>query len=415
MGKGKSTSSQKIRTKGNVKPSSSDRSTEFLQRNAPSGVGATPGFGFLSIQSNAQPLMSAQTSAMGFSSLLPLDQDPTAATLDTDFLAALRRLEKRNSATKQKALDTLITLLHDQNEDGEYVKSEDVVAASVLPFWPRLYNTLTHDEDRRVRELSQVVMHALAKRLGRKLGPYLKEVVVSWTFATVDSYENTARAAQVGLSSTFPGHRHGELYRTHSKYLLDECERRISHLTTDLPSHLKFKGHRGPDDPLPPEVHHHLNIATQFLAWVTSLLPELSQLPADSMQLARLQAILLRLLPAVSPVLDTVKFAPLSTAYFRLISATCKFMTGWLIGQEELLEFIILKCVKEVDVFPEKLAAASTCLGVFGERVWSRVSWLDLVNNTIIPVVQQAQTKAQRQVRVVFPSYLHSRHFFVLT
>ncbi|VDK41025.1 unnamed protein product [Taenia asiatica] len=397
MGKGKNTPSQKIRTKGNVKPSSSDRSTEFLQRNAFSGVEPTPSFGFLSSQSNAQPPISAQTSALGFSSLLPLDQDPTAATLDTDFLASLRRLEKRNSTTKQKALDTLITLLHDQNEAGEYVKSEDVIAASVLPFWPRLYNSLTHDEDRRVRELSQVVMYAVAKRLGRKLGPYLKEVVVSWTFATVDSYENTARAAQIGLSSTFPGRRHGELYRIYAKCFLDECEGRLSHLTTDLPGHLKRKKNRGPDDPLPPEVHHHLNIATQFLAWVTSLLPELSQLPADSVQLARLQAILLRLLPAVSPTLDTVKFAPLSTAYFRLISATCKFMTVWMSGQVELLDFIILKCVKEVDAFPERLAAASTCLEMFGEKVWSRISWLDLVNNTIIPVVEQAQTKTQRQ------------------
>ncbi|KAL5106350.1 E3 ubiquitin-protein ligase listerin [Taenia crassiceps] len=397
MGKGKNTSSQKIRTKGNVKPSSSDRSTEFLQRNAFSGVGTAPGFGFLSTQSNAQSPMSAQTSAIGFSSLLPLDQDPTAAHLDSDFLASLRRIEKRNSATKQKALDALITLLYDKNEGGEYIKSENVVAASILPFWPRLYNSLTHDEDRRVRELSQVVMHALANRLGRKLGPYLKEVVVPWTFATVDSYENTARAAQVGLNSTFPGHRYGELYRTYAKYLLDECDRRFPHLTTDLPSHLKFKKHRNPDDPLPPEVHHHLNIATQFLAWVASLLPELSKLPADSVQLTRLQGVLQQLVPAVSPILDVVKFAPLSTAYFRLISTTCKFMTGWLSEQEELLDFIILKCVKEVDASPEKPAAASTCLEVFGEKVWSRVSWPDLVNNTIIPVIERAQTKAQRQ------------------
>ncbi|EUB62345.1 RING finger protein [Echinococcus granulosus] len=397
MGKGKNTPNQKLRTKGNVKPSSSDRSTEFLQRNVFSGVGATPAFGFIYSQSNVQPPMSSHTSAGGFSSLLPLDQDPTAATLDTDFLAALRRLEKRNSATKQKALDTLITLLHDQNEDGEYEKSEDVVVASVLPFWPRLYNSLTHDEDRRVRELSQVVMHALAKRLGRKLGPCLKEVAVSWTFATVDSYENTARAAQIGLNNTFPGHRRGELYRTYAKYLLDECERRLAYLTADLPGYLKFKKSICLDDPLPPEAHHHLNIATQFLSWVTSLLPELCQLPADSVHLAQLQNILLRLLPIVSPILDMVKFAPLSTAYFRLISAACKSMTGWLSGQEELLDFVILKCVKEVDAFPEKLAAASTCLEVFGEKVWRRVSWPDLVDNTIIPVIEQVQTKTQRQ------------------
>ncbi|VDM33437.1 unnamed protein product [Hydatigera taeniaeformis] len=396
MGKGKNTPNQKPRTKGNVKPSSSDRSTEFLQRNAFSVVGTTQNFGIFSIQSNVQSQMSP-TVAVGFSSLLPLDQDPTAATIDTDFLASLRRLEKRNSATKQKALDTLITLLHEHNKDGDYVKSEDVIVASVLPFWPRIYNSLTHDDDRRVRELSQVVMHALAKRLGRKLSPYLKEIVVPWTFATVDSYENTARAAQTGLSNTFPGHRQGELCRTYAKYLLNECERRLVDLTSDLPSYQKSKKNRGIDDSLPPELHHNLNIATQFLTWVASLLPELSQLPADNAQLIRLQKFLQQLIPAVSSILDAVKFVPLSMAYFRLISTICKSVTEWLNGQEDLLNFIILKCVKEIDAFPEKLAAASTCLEMFGDKVWSGAPWMELVDKTIIPVVEQVQTKAQRQ------------------
>ncbi|VDN49613.1 unnamed protein product, partial [Dibothriocephalus latus] len=152
-----------------------------------------------------------------------MDQDPTAALLDADFLAVLRRLDKRNSATKQKALTTLIDLLRELKEPEttgapqEYVKSEDSIVSSVLPFWPRLFNSLSADDDRRVRELAQVAMHELARRVGRKLMPFLKEVVVSWTFCAVDAYENTARAAQRGLNETFPGKKLGELYRHFAK------------------------------------------------------------------------------------------------------------------------------------------------------------------------------------------------------
>ena len=395
MVKSKNSSNQKVRTKGNIKPSSSDRASEFLQRNVFPGTGIVSNLGF---HSGPITTSAPQPNSGGFSSLLPLDQDIAAASIDADILATLRRLEKRNSATKQKALDTLKSLLCDQIANSEYLKSEDVIAASVLPFWPRLYSSLAFDDDRRVRELSQVVMHELAKRLGRRLAPFLKEIVVSWTFGTVDISENAARAAQVGLNDTFPGNRLGELYRTYATYLLDECENRLECVITELPNRLKFKRNRLPEDPLPPEAHHHLSIVTQFLAWVTSLLTELCKLPADNSQLSRLHDIIQRLCPTISPVLNKVKFAPLSIAYFRFISTMCKCMTEWVIEQNSLFEFVVHKCVSEIDASPERLDAASTCLSVLGQKVWVKISWMDFVCNTIIPMIDQAQTKVHRQV-----------------
>uniref|UniRef100_A0A5K3EQN1 E3 ubiquitin-protein ligase listerin n=1 Tax=Mesocestoides corti TaxID=53468 RepID=A0A5K3EQN1_MESCO len=396
MGKGKNASTQKTRTKGNVKPSNSDRSSDFLQRNVfPDGnlSGINLILGDVTTQCPTEP----NSPNVGLSSLLPHDQDPIAATLDSDFLSSLRRLEKRNCATKQKALDNLIFLLRQKNGDGEYFKSVDVITASVLPYWPRLYNTLSYDDDRRVRELTQIVMHALAKRIGRKLGSCLKEVVVPWTYATVDAHENIAKAAKIGLDDTFPGFRRGELYRSYSKHLLDECERRIAYLSTELPSKLNSKKAGHGNDVLPPEALRHLNNATQFIAWITSLLPELCQLPTESSQMARFRDVLKRIWPAVVPIVETAKYPPLSAAYSRLLSVLCTTMREWLASEEELLRFTISTCVNEIDTFPERLASANTCLVVFGEKVWQILNWREVVETKLVPMIRQIHTKSQRQ------------------
>ncbi|KAM7536797.1 hypothetical protein Aperf_G00000081614 [Anoplocephala perfoliata] len=395
MGKGKDKSAQKVRTKGNVKPSNSDRASEFLRRNLTSGVGSESLVTFLT--SDSASLTSSTSSPQNaFSSLLPLDQDPLAATMDSDFLNVLRRLEKRSAATKQKALDNLISLLREENGEENYVKSKDVISASVLPFWPRLFNKLACDEDRRVRELSQVAMHAIAKRLGRKLSPCLKEIIVTWTFATVDFYDSISKAALVGLSDTFPGDKRGELHRRFARYLLDECDRRVTYLISELPTHLKTKKSRKPDDLLPPDAHHQLNIAAQFLSWVASFLPDLCKLPKENDQFVRFRSVLQRILSAISPVLDKVKFAPLNSAYFRLIPIMCENMTEWIIGCPELLDFVLSMCLKENVVSSERLVSLSTLLSLFSKEIWTRISWKELVSGTLVPMVEQAQSRAQR-------------------
>ncbi|VDO03935.1 unnamed protein product [Rodentolepis nana] len=397
MPKGKCNTTHKVRTKGNFKPSNSDRASEFLQRNILSGSGSGL-LVSLSTYDAASTLALTSASQSAFSTLLPLDQDPVALTIDSDFLNVLRKLEKRSGATKQKALDTLIDLLRSKADDVHFVKSEDVISASVLPFWPRLFNDLACDEDRRVRELSQIAMHSIAKRLGRKISPCLKEIVITWTFATVDLYDNISRAAIAGLSDTFPGDKIGELYRRFAKYLLDECDRKINYLDSELPLHLKFKKNQKLNGHLPPDAHHHLNISTQFLSWVASFLPHLCKLPEDDLLLVRFRDVLLRIWPPITPILEKVKFAPLRSSYYNLMSTMCLNMTEWIISSPDLLNFVLEKCLQGEDVCLESLGAFSTCLSVFRKEVWTWISWKELVNTTLIPMIEQVQTKAQRTV-----------------
>lgn len=66
---------------------------------------------------------------------------------------------------------------------------------AVLPFWPRLYTLLCIDEQHRVREAVQVAHAALAKRVGRNIALYLKQLAGPWFTSQFDTYPPAASAA----------------------------------------------------------------------------------------------------------------------------------------------------------------------------------------------------------------------------
>lgn len=164
------------RTKGNVKPSSSSQAALLLT----AGGHVTTGF-------------------IGFSSnpaFVPASEmfDDAEAALDGEFRIVLRKLSKRDSVTKIKALHEFITLCT--------TKEEDLVKA-VVPFWPRLYNKLATDIEHKVRELSQRALLALAEKTGKCLAPHLKSFMGIWMVAMCDTYPTVASAANTAFTSTF--------------------------------------------------------------------------------------------------------------------------------------------------------------------------------------------------------------------
>ncbi|VDP75117.1 unnamed protein product, partial [Schistosoma curassoni] len=177
MGGKKKTTTHKPRVKENSKPSSSDKATRFL-------VEQTGGLGvpltclldtkLQSVMLNTDELKteSCQGKLTGF---VPILQDPDASGLDTQLLNILRRLEKRDSVTKQKALREFYELLKPESNKSECISVSTSSIVAVLPFWPRIYHRLSFDGDRKVRELVQTTMHALASRVGKDLGLYLKQ------------------------------------------------------------------------------------------------------------------------------------------------------------------------------------------------------------------------------------------------
>ena len=113
-----------------------------------------------------------------------------------DFRLALRKMHKKDVTTKVKALQEFIELA--ENSDGE------TTMASVLPYWPSVYNKLATDTDRRVRELAHTALNLVIKGVGRALAPHLKSLVGAWFLGQADPHAQAAAAASAAWELAFP-------------------------------------------------------------------------------------------------------------------------------------------------------------------------------------------------------------------
>ncbi|XP_064208679.1 E3 ubiquitin-protein ligase listerin isoform X1 [Anguilla rostrata] len=171
----------KQRTKGNVRPSSSGRAAELLARER----GAVPGFvGFGTTASNDLGYVPAVFGAEEIDNLV-----------DADFRMVLRKLSKRDTVTKLKAVQEFGSMC--QEREAEIVKG-------VLPYWPRIYCKISVDHDRRVREATQQSFQQLILKVRRNLAPYLKSIMGYWLIAQCDTYSPAASAANQAFEAAFP-------------------------------------------------------------------------------------------------------------------------------------------------------------------------------------------------------------------
>lgn len=78
------------------------------------------------------------------------------------------------------------------------------IIESMLSFWPRLYCALSIDIDHRVREAAQLAHAAVAKRIGKGIAIYLKQLAGAWFISQYDTYPPAASAAINSFNNTFP-------------------------------------------------------------------------------------------------------------------------------------------------------------------------------------------------------------------
>jgi len=74
----------------------------------------------------------------------------------------------------------------------------------MLPFWPRLYCTLSIDIDHRIREATQLAHSAVVKRIGKGIAMYLKQLAGAWFTSQYDTYPPAASVAVDSFNNTFP-------------------------------------------------------------------------------------------------------------------------------------------------------------------------------------------------------------------
>ncbi|GAA28805.2 E3 ubiquitin-protein ligase listerin [Clonorchis sinensis] len=302
MGGKKKTGHAQPRTKDNLKPSSSEKAAQFLV-NQTGGLGLP--FPLLSVSAAKRATSSATDSdQLGrITGFVPVPQDPDAVGLDSRLLNILRRLEKRDSVTKQKALREFYELLKATGEQSSSDLETSAVVAT-LPFWCRIYTRLSSDPDRKVRELLQMSMSVLAARVGREIGPYIKQILPIWAFATIDFHEPAASWANRGLSDTFPNAKRSDAYKVCARTVLDLLESKLSEDLMTVSNLINEKGKK----------KHVLNLSGNTetsamsdlescennmwvklagtLRFVATVAIEIGDLPSDSRHLERLRVLL---------------------------------------------------------------------------------------------------------------------------
>ncbi|KAJ8342541.1 hypothetical protein SKAU_G00324690 [Synaphobranchus kaupii] len=243
----------KQRTKGNVRPSSSGRAAELLARER----GAVPGFvGFGTSASNDLGYVPAVYGAEEIDNLV-----------DADFRMVLRKLSKRDTVTKLKAVQEFGSMC--QEREPEIVKG-------VLPYWPRIYCKISVDHDRRVREATQQSFQQLILKVKRNLAPYLKSIMGYWLIAQCDTYSPAASAANLAFEAAFPLGKQAEA--------LGFCKEEV---LTILQDNLLKETPETLSDPqsVPPEEREakYMRLLTSSLLAVKKLLATLSQQDLDSL------------------------------------------------------------------------------------------------------------------------------------
>ncbi|KAG5844610.1 hypothetical protein ANANG_G00164320 [Anguilla anguilla] len=243
----------KQRTKGNVRPSSSGRAAELLARER----GAVPGFvGFGTTASNDLGYVPAVFGAEEIDNLV-----------DADFRMVLRKLSKRDTVTKLKAVQEFGSMC--QEREAEIVKG-------VLPYWPRIYCKISVDHDRRVREATQQSFQQLILKVRRNLAPYLKSIMGYWLIAQCDTYSPAASAANQAFEAAFPISKQPEA--------LGFCKEEVLNILQD---NLLKETPETLSDPqsVPPEEREakYTRLLTSSLLAVKKLLATLSQQDLDSL------------------------------------------------------------------------------------------------------------------------------------
>ncbi|KAL3679930.1 hypothetical protein R1sor_022886 [Riccia sorocarpa] len=150
----------------------------------------------------ASLLQTPVPTAVGFGGYVGSARVDTGSSADGDLLMDvdgeaslhLKRLSKKDSTTKLKAL-TALTSLFKERSSAEL--------SALLPSWVFEYKRLVQDSSRQVRESSHIAMSALVNSVGRGIAPHLRSLMGAWWIVQFDPSREVAEAAKNSFQMAF--------------------------------------------------------------------------------------------------------------------------------------------------------------------------------------------------------------------
>lgn len=153
-----------------------------------------------------------------------LDTDMVDANVDTRYQLVLRKMQKKDPVTKVKALQEFLELCSSASTDVA-----EVVA--ILPYWPRMYGSLSADVEHRVREAAQQAQSAVALKSGKQIAPFLRQLAPAWITGQFDTYAPAASLAQQSFLRSFKPAKQQEVFGYCQTELLDYVQKNVTVVT----------------------------------------------------------------------------------------------------------------------------------------------------------------------------------------
>ena len=158
--------------------------------------------------------------------------DPSAAQtdaeLDPDIALALKKLNKKDSTTKIKALGELLGFF---SADGGRTDDE---LALVLPQWQLTFDNVAMDADRRVREALFVALRALVVRVKKHMTKHIRGLMLPWLCARFDTEASVRLAANAAFSALFPPAKIGDAFLYCKSEILHGLDANLAHTVQTL-------------------------------------------------------------------------------------------------------------------------------------------------------------------------------------
>lgn len=153
-------------------------------------------------------------------------------SLNQEVLSIFKRMQKKDSNTKVKALQeleryvdsldlttALNSSMHSEDLSSSLGQSDEL--SSLLTFF--LYHfcrLLVNEPDKKVRESAHLALAAFLKRAKRRLGPHLKRIFSLWYCSFFDPSPEVAAIARRNFESAFPEARRDQVFKLAYKNFL---------------------------------------------------------------------------------------------------------------------------------------------------------------------------------------------------
>ncbi|CAG8678765.1 13067_t:CDS:10, partial [Cetraspora pellucida] len=214
------------RIKGNVQPASSSRAAEIIATGG-SQVPAGNLGGF------AQFLGGAPFSASKSLSTEATVDKMTDVNLDPTLVLIFKRLSKRDTTTKMKALEELEAYLRGKEEN-------EIDLVNITGVWSKFFVKLAIEVDRRIRYTTYTCHLLIVSKVKKRLASSLKEIIGVWIISLFDQYKDVARMAMESFQTAFPAGKRVEVLIFCQMEILSYISDTIIHKTPETLSDPRF-------------------------------------------------------------------------------------------------------------------------------------------------------------------------------